>query len=56
MRSAIQIILSRWRVRRASALLRKSRELHVRGRRIIEAEERRWGLAPCWRVPNVASR
>jgi hypothetical protein len=49
----LRIFLSRQRVRRGVRLLRA-------GRAIIDAEERRWGLADanwCWRVPNTrASR
>lgn len=49
---ALAIWLSRRRVRKGSALMRA-------GRRLIETEERRWGLAPPswrWRVPDVRQR
>lgn len=45
---AMRILLSRWRVMRAKRLIR-------RGRAILDREERRWGLVPLWRVPNVTA-
>lgn len=45
----LRILLSRRRVKRAKRLIRL-------GRQMLDAEERRWGLAApswCWRVPNT---
>lgn len=51
----LRIIACRWRIHRAARLIDRSRKLRERGLRIIQDEERRWGLAPVpgWRVPDT---